>query len=484
MTSLDKFCRLCLSDENVTVDLFQEVHDGVRPLLYQKIMHFVPVKIQQGDDLPGLLCFTCVEHINKFWCFKDRSERVDAALRNLLEENENSKANVSEERVKAIAKEVCLFSSGSHEGRDVEKEICILQTSDHLQPTAISSQGNPNVTSDSDDDWFESSSHDTPPSTLPSYTRTETGKGLAKINPKIKQKGRQKKDHVCEFCGRVFTKSSHLVQHELTHVAEKPFKCSDCGKDFWYKASLIGHVKQNHTGDVNYTCEVCGKRFFKKTELTRHKPSHSNETPHKCPECGLGFKITKTLKRHMRTVHSGQRSHTCDTCGKSFAQLQTLKVHLILHSGVKPYVCSHCGKAFAQSAPLRTHIRIHTGEKPYSCHVCNESFSNRTALTSHALKHGDTLPYPCTRCSAAFRLKKDLVKHQQLHDDQESHQGRIQVLKIESINTQRENGPGHFHHPQFEEELGSEKLYQLSASQVVVKSEPAVASEMSDSWTI
>lgn len=66
--------------------------------------------------------------------------------------------------------------------------------------------------------------------------------------------------------------------------------------------------------------------FFKKTELTRHKPTHSNETPHKCPQCGLGFKISKTLKRHIRNVHNAQRTHVCHACGKSFIQLQTLKV--------------------------------------------------------------------------------------------------------------------------------------------------------------
>lgn len=214
----------------------------------------------------------------------------------------------------------------------------------------------------------------------------------------------------CEYCGRTFPRSNHLAQHELTHTKEKPFLCSYCQKGFWYKNSLIGHIKQNHTGEVNYTCDECGRGFFQKSEFMRHKPIHSNETPFKCDECDMSFKLMKNLKRHQK-VHTGIRTHTCQYCGKSFRMLQTLRVHLVLHSGEKPYKCTHCGRGFSQSAPLKAHIRMHTGEKPYVCNVCNKAFPTGNSLKAHMFKHTGIHPNSCNDCSLRFKRKRDLVAH-------------------------------------------------------------------------
>lgn len=235
-----------------------------------------------------------------------------------------------------------------------------------------------------------------------------------------KRRKKQSISYECEYCGRTFSRSNHLMQHELTHTKEKPFHCSYCGKGFWYKNSLIGHIKQTHTGDVNYTCEECGRGFFQRSEYMRHKPIHSSETPFKCDECDMSFKLIKNLRRHQK-VHSGTRTHTCQYCGKSFRMRQTLRVHLILHSGEKPYKCEHCGRGFSQSAPLKAHVRMHTGEKPYVCKMCGESFQTGNSLKAHVFKHTGIHPNSCKECSLVFKRKKDLVEHRNnVHDGAET----------------------------------------------------------------
>ncbi|XP_034254377.1 zinc finger protein 2-like [Thrips palmi] len=455
MCDLNRFCRLCLREEGVDVKLFNRPKANDDLALYEKVKRCVPVQIELGDGLPSLICKICASLIEKIWNFRASTELVDTTIRQLLEER-NATLNL-EEKIKSIARGTLTPPSRARQCKkksELEKlspascstasesDLC----NEALQNAILNSQP------DSNDDWAEtglSLESPTSPQSLISGKEDED-LPLSKI-------GRKRLEYVCEFCGRKFSRSNHLAQHELTHTKEKPFHCSDCGKSFWYKASLIGHIKQTHTGDCNYTCELCGKGFFKKTELTRHKPTHSNETPHKCPQCGMGFKITKTLKRHIRNVHNAQRSHVCHTCGKSFIQLQTLKVHMVLHSGVKPYKCSYCGRGFAQSAPLKTHMRIHTGEKPYSCHVCQEAFSTRTALTSHAFKHKNVLPYPCTRCEASFRFKKDLVCHEQGHDDVE-----VRLNQCPNIKEEGSDGTDHLQ-SQLELTQGSEAHDRLEA---------------------
>ncbi|XP_052129843.1 zinc finger protein 93-like isoform X2 [Frankliniella occidentalis] len=443
---LDRFCRLCLSEEHVTSHLFDNPHDDANDSLCQKVITCLSVKITRGDGLPAMLCQTCVQHINTLCYFKELSKFVDTTLRHKLLNNKKLSNNDWEKEIKLIVEDTKALKAS----KPNLIESCSTASS---KPTPLKIESDCNYRSDADCEISL-------PNAISSLSDQESIKSndieeeeQTVESPSLKKKKRF--EYTCEFCGRTFPRSNHLAQHELTHVAEKPFHCSECDKSFWYKQSLIGHIKQTHTGDVDYKCELCGKGFFKKTELTRHRPTHSNETPHKCPQCGMGFKITKTLKRHIRNVHTAQRSYTCHMCGKSFIQAQTLKVHMVLHSGVKPYTCSYCGKGFAQSAPLKTHIRIHTGEKPFSCHVCGDCFSTRSALNSHAFKHSDNFPYHCTRCSETFRLKRDLIQHEQGHDDHESF----------SQNSIKQDLNGSFCESQESSTMASATLHNLTFSQ-------------------
>ena len=173
------------------------------------------------------------------------------------------------------------------------------------------------------------------------------------------------KPYVCQQCGRAFRQLGNLSRHQLTYTTSKPYICQHCDKAFNRASNLHTHMR-THTDYKPFNCDFCGKRFHQKVDMKIHRYTHTGEKPHKCQKCGRGFKQLSHLTYHMRT-HSDVRIYKCEVSGKGFNQKGNLKAHVYRHTGERPFKCDICGKGFTLASTLNTHKRTHAPQKPFRC---------------------------------------------------------------------------------------------------------------------
>ncbi|XP_049514760.1 zinc finger protein 771-like isoform X2 [Dermacentor silvarum] len=193
--------------------------------------------------------------------------------------------------------------------------------------------------------------------------------------------------------------------------------CYICGKTFRLTSSVRRHMRTKHTDEFlrqHYTCE--NRDLDDSTApATALRRKLKGEGPHVCHICERTFARRSCVRRHMMTKHMGERPYQCPICQRRFAQKVSLTRHQQTHAGEKLHECPECGGKFASERYLRRHQLTHTGAMPYECRICPAAFARKDTLNCHLLTHTGERPYECDACGARFSDKAALRHHRLTH---------------------------------------------------------------------
>ena len=131
--------------------------------------------------------------------------------------------------------------------------------------------------------------------------RQEEKKDQLQARQQQQQRGRSKKgtqrSHLCQFCGRSFSRSDMLARHSRLHTNTKPYQCNKCLLLFSRSDHLSTHDR-THTGEKPYQCNFCSYSACRRDMITRHMRTHTGQ---------LSSATSTTGGRTRRTSAGGRR---------------------------------------------------------------------------------------------------------------------------------------------------------------------------------
>jgi len=173
--------------------------------------------------------------------------------------------------------------------------------------------------------------------------------------------------------------------------------CPICAKEVKY---LNGHIKEVHTETPpeNHICNHCGKIFTKIKKLRGHIDAVHKVQPTMCDICSQEFKNLHALRGHKAKVHEVMSEVACPTCSKIFETRLKLYYHERAVHTLEHAKCPVCFKTYKNRNLLQKHIKVyhkelHEAQKAYSGNSKMSIVTNPTPTptpTQHNLNYNQS----------------------------------------------------------------------------------------------
>ncbi|XP_061175421.1 uncharacterized protein LOC133184383 [Saccostrea echinata] len=215
------------------------------------------------------------------------------------------------------------------------------------------------------------------------------------------------KKHICNGCGKEFSRSDVLRRHirEMHETHESMINiCPECGICIKRKHHLARHIKQVHSKGCE--CKACGEMFGNKVELKEHiSTAHDG---YNCEKCNRNYTSKSGLKFHIAQEH--EQKYPCPICGKSSGSSSSFNKHLASHTEGADIKCPHCRYIFPNKDLFMAHRESCRISRAYTCSHCGKGFPSKNSFQHHEATHFDG-KFPCHLCGIKFSFSTNLNRH-------------------------------------------------------------------------
>uniref|UniRef100_A0A0A1WRN2 Zinc finger protein 235 n=2 Tax=Zeugodacus cucurbitae TaxID=28588 RepID=A0A0A1WRN2_ZEUCU len=414
-------CRACMQvDCEKVVDMNYATSGDDGKTLYDYFNECTQLQATSHDELPQILCSTCIEDLYDAYNFINRARTSDGELKKLLTLQKadtdiytttqttqyvvecindplatpERQIAVSETSITADGVEVALPAS------EIKIELELPEDFENIvEDQAVKSDSESSLQGNSDD---ESGDVVKPGVTHTCELCDCTCLTLKELKDHIFDM--HKSDIICMKCPKVYELPTELRLHEsLVHSTETSFQCVWC-KESFQREELPKHIRKKHRHSYlkyfpririhcnndktnSFRCDDCHIAFPSILELAYHVKEHKFE----CPLCLMSFTKHGTYRAHVKRIHN----HSISSLNAAIGGTED--------DPNKPFKCALCSRQFRLKTSLQGHLKIKHNQctrrnvkcdedKIFECTLCTMRFASHNTLYHHKRrKHRDLI---------------------------------------------------------------------------------------------
>lgn len=219
----------------------------------------------------------------------------------------------------------------------------------------------------------------------------------------------------CGDCGRTYRHAGSLINHRKSHQTGI-YPCSICSKQLFNAAALKNHVRAHHrprpgAGEDGQSSVSSGRTLAEATPKEEEVPTANlDHRPYKCSECGRAYRHRGSLVNHRHSHQTGE--YQCSLCPRKYPNLMALRNHVRVHCKATRRSTdpgtedSPSPVKKEQPDPAGTEAAFHTDQE----HTCQREEATNTLSTANR-----TMPHRCSICGMFFEDLKSLERHNMTH---------------------------------------------------------------------